>query len=80
MSGISKKVGGNTVIVSGPQGCGKTRHAAMLAKLYGCQSIVDDWYPGMRTVSGALHLTHEPLSVPPPGVRLVQWEEVANAA
>ena len=31
------------VFVTGPQGCGKTRNAAALAKRFGCERIVDEW-------------------------------------
>jgi len=49
----------NTVIVVGPQGCGKTRNAQALVQRLGCRGIVDDWVPGVALVPGALHLTHE---------------------
>ena len=58
-----------TVIVHGPAGCGKTYHAADLARALGCGAVVDDWgYVGAGMIfSGALHLTHDrpaPGSVP----------------
>lgn len=44
------------VIVYGPQGCGKTRHAAELAAHFGVCRIIDDWMPGDPVESAALHL------------------------
>lgn len=34
------------VIISGPQGCGKTRHAPQLLRHFGGKRIVDEWFPG----------------------------------
>lgn len=65
-----------TVVLSGPQGCGKTLRASELAARFGCRQIVDGWWPGMRTVPGALHLTHARLVAVPSGVRLVDWAQV----
>lgn len=61
----------NTVIVTGPQGCGKTSASGQLAQRYGCKSIVDEWYSGMPIVPGALHLTCDPAPAAPPGVLVV---------
>jgi len=33
----------NTVLIHGPQGCGKTRNAQALAEHFGCSKVVDDW-------------------------------------
>jgi hypothetical protein len=33
----------STIIVYGPQGCGKTLVAPALRRCFGCRSIVDDW-------------------------------------
>lgn len=49
------------VIVTGPQGCGKTLHASTLAAHLGCGHVVDGWAMGDGLVPGALHLTNEPL-------------------
>ena len=45
------------VIVCGPQGCGKTRHAAALAAHFGVDRIIDEWMPGDRVEPDALHLS-----------------------
>ncbi|MFP5426382.1 MAG: AAA family ATPase [Gammaproteobacteria bacterium] len=35
-----------SVLVYGPEGCGKTTHAAVIAKALGLSKIHDDWQPG----------------------------------
>jgi hypothetical protein len=45
------------VIVYGPMGCGKTRNAAALAKLFCKSRVIDDWKPGMMLPNDALALT-----------------------
>lgn len=64
-----------TVIVHGPKACGKTRNAEMLARKYGCHSIVDDWLNGHRIVPGALHLTYENVR-PRPNVLVVAFRSL----
>lgn len=49
------------IIVTGPQGCGKTRNAARLQDRYGCSEIVDDWTPGDPVHPHVLHLTNHPI-------------------
>lgn len=46
------------VIFTAPQGWGKTFHAAKLQRAFGCDSVVDEWSPGMPLQYGALHLTN----------------------
>lgn len=49
----------NTIIViHGPQGCGKTRHAAALAAHFGAARIVDDWNGRDALQPGDLALTN----------------------
>ena len=38
----------NTVLIHGPQGCGKTRNAQALAEHFGCSKVVDDWQADQR--------------------------------
>lgn len=54
------------IVIHGPQGCGKTRHAQALAKHFGCDRIVDDW-EGEDRRAGTLVLTNdvEPASILP---------------
>lgn len=57
----SKFPGG--VIVYGPAGCGKTRHADDLRRALGCDGpVVDNWWPGDDFIHGGLHLTAVPES------------------
>lgn len=55
--GLNKAHG---IIVYGPQGCGKTTHAAALAAHYGKSRIVDDWEQGGRLDGDTLALTNVP--------------------
>jgi len=50
------------VVLSAPQGWGKTAHAQALMRQYGCTSVVDNWMPDIPLVNGALHLTNIPAS------------------
>lgn len=52
-----------TVIVYGPQGCGKTRNADKMRRAFGLDTVIDDWQPGREgqpkiPKTGALVLTH----------------------
>lgn len=53
-----EKAGG--VIVFGPHLCGKTTHAAALARHFGKSRIVDDWTPGGPVSADTLALTSHP--------------------
>lgn len=50
-----------TIIVHGPQGCGKTTNAGRIAKALGMSRVVDEWAPGdpALPVRGVLALTCE---------------------
>jgi cytidylate kinase len=60
-----KSTSNDAVIVHGPAGCGKSRHAAALARHYGKTVIIDDWQPraGASVPANALALTN---ASPPP--------------
>ena len=45
------------VILSAPQGWGKTRRKHQLQVEYNCHHVIDDWHPRMGLCPGALHLT-----------------------
>lgn len=50
-----------TVIVYGPQGCGKTRNADKLRRAFGLDSVITDAKPGDNPPgTGALVLTNSP--------------------
>lgn len=51
----------DTVIVYGPQGCGKSRNADKMRRAFGLDSVIRDAKPGDNPpVTGALVLTHSP--------------------
>jgi len=66
----------NTVVVTGPQGCGKSVHAQQLAEQFGCVGVVDEWRPDVELSPGHLHLTNadDVLSVSA-DVRVVRFED-----
>ena len=47
-----------TVILTAPQGWGKTRNAEALRLEFGCTRVIDDWAYGTKPTPGALHLTN----------------------
>ncbi len=60
-----------TVILSGPQGCGKSLAAAGLSADLGCTHVVDEWTPGQALQPGALHVTNSPVAVAESGGAVV---------
>ena len=69
-----------TVIIYGPQGCGKTRHMKDFCELYGCAAWIDDWLPCEPLVPGALHLTFEvPSGLPAGDVQIISFDEAMKA-
>lgn len=71
----------NTVIVTGPQGCGKSLHRAALLRSTGCNGVVDEWWPGDPLVPGALHLTHATLAGQQYGpAKVLQFGELMASA
>lgn len=49
-----------SVIVHGPQGCGKTSAAQVLQRHFGCTQIVDEWDGREPLPDGALVMTNLP--------------------
>lgn len=47
-----------TVIVYGPQGCGKSQHADLLLAMFGCSLLVDGWDGESSLQDGSLALTN----------------------
>jgi hypothetical protein len=54
-----------TTIIYGPQGSGKSMHAARLAKLFDCVRIIDDWDGETGLPRNALALTSSERFMPP---------------
>jgi cytidylate kinase len=48
------------VVIYGPQGSGKSTHAAALARHYGKTRIVDEWVPGAPLRADTIALTNVP--------------------
>lgn len=46
------------VVIYGPQGCGKTRHADALQARYGCANVIDEWDGRAALPADALALTN----------------------
>lgn len=69
----------DAVIVYGPQGCGKTTHAAAIASFYGKPNIVDDWTPGDPVPADTLILTSEPHQGAIPFVDAVSFAGISVA-
>lgn len=46
-----------SILIVGPQGCGKTLHAEALRQHFGCTLVHDDWRPSHGIVADALMLT-----------------------
>lgn len=65
----------NTLILVGPQGCGKSAHSKLLAQALGCSGVVDDWWPGQPVEPGQLHLTHSPVTSIDPAVGVVLFSD-----
>ncbi len=50
-----------SVIIYGPQGCGKTRNKTALAQYFGLTNIIDDWTSGQDLPKDTLALTNDSL-------------------
>jgi hypothetical protein len=74
---------GQSIIIEGPAGCGKTRNAEKLRVHYGLGRVYDtglDPSEPLRSIPthGVLVLTIEPLNVP--GIQVIQYADAAKAA
>ena len=67
----------NITVLSGPQGIGKTRHSATLARLLDASAIVDDWNGRDELSPGALAITSGDF-VLPAGAVAFQVEDEAG--
>ena len=64
-----------TVIVYGPQACGKTRNSEALKRHFGCNCIVDDWNGRAALRDGDLALTNAFIERKPNGAHLVSFDD-----
>jgi uridine kinase len=74
-----------SIVIHGPQGCGKTLNGQRLRKHFGLQVIVDlDDYPGQRRLiatEGALVLTHDEAAAHRlTGFRVLSFKEAMRLA
>lgn len=53
----------SSVIITGPQGCGKTRNAKRIARKLNLARITDDWTPSIENFAqrNTLYLTNAPV-------------------
>lgn len=59
-----------TMIVIGPQGCGKTKNANRIAKAFKLEKVIDGWQPGDPIPpKDALVLTNAPLKLDSPALK-----------
>jgi hypothetical protein len=63
-----------TVVIHGPQGCGKTRRAQALARHFGCERIVDDWDGVSELQPDVLALTSADSIRPLPDSRVIAFD------
>lgn len=69
-----------TVVIHGPQGCGKGIHAPLMARHFGCEQVVSDWNGTDPVPSGALVLTSLESFDAPPGAMVLAFAEAMKQA
>lgn len=70
-----------SVLVYGPQGCGKTTHAREIAKALGLSKIHDDWQPGTPVaLLNTLVLTSNCKSHTPFQRRIMSFDQAMQVA
>jgi len=69
-----------SVVLTGPQGCGKTHNAEEIAEILGLSRVVDGWVPGDPVPEhDALVITNESAdAVVLFGLRVVRFEDVVH--
>lgn len=67
------------IIIYGPQGCGKSQHAEVFMRAFGCSRLVDGWSPWVPLQPGDLALTNVELPICP-GARILGFEEALRLA
>lgn len=69
-----------SIVIHGPQGCGKGIHAPIMARHFGCKQIIDDWNGTDPVPAGAMVLTNLASFVAPPGATVVAFSEAMKQA
>ncbi|THF61418.1 AAA family ATPase [Pseudothauera nasutitermitis] len=69
-----------TVVIHGPQGCGKTFHARALARHFGCTSILDGWDGCGGLAPGTLALTSATVIDPPARAEVLSFDVAMQRA
>lgn len=69
-----------TYILAGPQGIGKTTHAAKLALLLGCTTITDEWNGRDSLQPETLAITNADDDTPPSGATLLRVKDADELA
>lgn len=64
----------NTVVVHGPQGCGKTIYAEALAAHFGCSNVADEWDGTDPLPNGTLALTSAPRIALPRSATVIHFD------
>ena len=64
----------NIVVVHGPQGCGKTRNAQVLAAHFGCCRAEEDWNGADPLPAGTLALTSARRITPPRRALVISFD------
>jgi len=50
-----------SIIVYGPQGCGKSKNKESIARYFGVSKVIDNWNPGDPLPDDAIALTNTPV-------------------
>lgn len=70
-----------SVIVFGPQGCGKGLAAQQIARAFGLGDVIDEWHPGAEVPElGTLILANEDPQGDAGAATVMRFEEALKAA
>lgn len=67
------------IVIHGPQGCGKTQHAAALASHFGASRLVDGWNGRDALQPGDLALTNSEAVKLPDRATVISFERAMQA-
>jgi len=69
-----------SIIIHGPQGCGKSHHGTALAAHFGCAEIVHEWNGVEPLPDGALALTNVAPAVVDSDARVLGFDSACREA